>query len=220
MHGKKQGLWLRFYPDGKAADSTVYDNDNPVGVSMGWHHNGYSSDSAMHLPDGSGVTVSWFDNGNPSSAGMLSAGSRQNGRWKYYHKNGKPSSIELYDNGKFVDREYFDESGKPMSNLVTTDRPATFPGGMAAWGKYLGEHLKFPAHAALANSDQAVVVITCTVNEGGKMENVYVSTPFYPEFETNALGVIRHSPRWIPAMNHNRKVKAVLRQPIVFNASR
>ena len=217
VHNRKQGLWLTFYPDGRANDSSVFENGRPVGVSMAWHRNGYYSDSAFYQPDGSGVHVSWFNNGSPSSAGMMSAGARQDGRWKYFHKNGKPSSIEIYDHGKFVDKQYFDEAGNQVADTANNDRSASFPGGTTAWLQFLSDYLEFPRHYEIANSDKAVVVITFTVDEDGKVQDTYVSTPFYPEFEKNALDIIRQSPKWIPAMNHNRRVRTLMHQPIIFS---
>ena len=46
--------------------------------------------------DGNGTYVAWFDNGLPSEAGKYKD-FKKFGKWIYYHKNGKPSSVELYD---------------------------------------------------------------------------------------------------------------------------
>jgi antitoxin component YwqK of YwqJK toxin-antitoxin module len=216
VHNKKQGLWLRFYQDGKPMDSAVFDNGRQTGIGIGWHHNGYMSDSSVTLPDGSGVRVSWFDNGVPSSTGRV-AEYKMDGKWTYFHRNGKPSSIELYDHGKFVDKQFFNEKGNLVADTSNNDKPATFPGGLVAWGKFLSKHLFFPPEYKINNSDKASVVITCTADEEGRIQDAYVSVPFFPEFDKIALDAVRQSPRWIPAMNHNRKVKATFRQPVIFS---
>jgi len=217
VHDKKQGLWLTYYPDGMMSDSTVYDNGEPVGTSLGWHHNGYPSDSAVYKADGSGVEVSWFDNGNPSSAGMLAAGYKKNGKWQYFHKNGNISAVELYDHDKLVDKQYFEEDRSPAKDTSSKAEDARFPGGLSAWGNYLSRHLYFPPQYEIVNSDKAVVVVSATIDEDGKIQDAYVSTPFYPEFDKIALDVIRRSPNWIPARNHHRKVKYEIRQPVTFS---
>ncbi|HXB95518.1 MAG TPA: energy transducer TonB [Puia sp.] len=216
LHHKKQGLWLTWHPNGMMADSAVYDNGNPVGTRLGWYANGYPSDSSVYNADGSGVQVHWFDNGNPSSAGILASGSKKNGKWKFFHKNGMVSAIELYDHGLLQQRQYFDESGKPVLDTTNRDRQAEFKGGTSAWLKFLDKHLDFPADYRIANSDEAAVVITMTVDEDGKVTDAYVSTPFYPPFEKMALAAIRRSPSWEPAIDHNRRVSAVFTQPVVF----
>jgi len=184
---------------------------------MKWHHNGYIADSSVYQPDGSGVEVSWFDNGNPSSAGMLAAGFKQHGRWKYFHKTGQVSAIELYDNGKLMGKQYFGEDGSSTSDTTNNDREAEFPGGLKAWGNYLGKHLFFPSQYQLVNSDKAAVVISAVIDEDGKVQDAYVKTPFYPEFDKIALNAVRSSPKWRPARNHNRNVKYYINQPVVFS---
>jgi antitoxin component YwqK of YwqJK toxin-antitoxin module len=216
VHSKKEGLWLSFYPNGIMRDSTTYNGGNPIGICKSWHSNGYTSDSAIYNPDGSGVHVSWFDNGSPSSAGLLAAGYKQRGRWQYFHKNGRVSAIELFDNGTLTARQYFDENGQLLPDTANKDRNAEFRGGINAWLKYLDKHLDFPSGYNLTNSDETAVVVTMTVDEDGKVTDAYISTPFYPPFEKTALYTILHSPAWTPAIDHNRKMKAVFRQPVVF----
>lgn len=88
VNGKKNGLWLSFHNNGMMSDSTVYNLGNIIGTRLSWHPNGYISDSTTQNEDGSGVQVSWFENGSPSIARLYSAGRKQNGKWKFYHKNG------------------------------------------------------------------------------------------------------------------------------------
>lgn len=217
LAGKKQGLWLTYYPDGFMTDSVIYNNGKPTGTRIRWHRNSYTSDSSVYQPDGSGVEVAWFDNGNPSSAGMLAAGFKQQGRWKYFHKNGQVSAVELYENGKLMEKQYFGEDGSSTTDTANNDRAAEFPGGMKAWGNYLVRHLYFPTQYKLVNSDKAVVVISAIIDENGKVEDAYVDTPFYPEFDKIALDAVRNSPKWLPARNHNRNIKYYIKQPVAFS---
>ena len=216
LHGKKQGLWLDFHPNGMMADSTVYDSGNPIGMKRGWHPNGYLSDSATYNADGSGVEVRWFDNGNVSFAGVLSAGFKKHGKWQFFHKNGHISAIEIYDHGQLKEKQYYDEQGQAIADTTSRDRKAAFRGGSKDWLKYLNGHLYWPPNYNITNTDAVSVVISMTVDEDGKVTDAYVSTPFYPPFENIALSVIRHSPAWTPAIEHNRRVSSQLKQPVVF----
>ena len=179
-NGKKDGLWLDFYPNRMMQDSIVYVEGNKSGSSLEWHSNGYMMDSAVWNDNGSGVEVSWFDNGNASSAGRYSAGYKQNGKWQYFHKNGKPAATELYNEGTLIDKKYFDEDGNPVADTTNRDKPAEFSGGNAAWQKYLLKHTYFPTQYKFDNADKAVVVIEATVDEDGNMTDVTVNTPLYP----------------------------------------
>ena len=216
--GKKQGLWLHYYSDGIMEDSTVYDNGNPVGIRLSWYHNGYLSDSASYNPDGSGIHVFWFDNGNPSAAGRYAPGYKKYGKWQYFYKNGGPSAFEIYDgSGVLKDKQYFDEKGGPVPDTTNKDKSAEFPGGLKAWGKYLGKALYFPDQYKFTNGDQAVVVVEAIIDEDGKVVDVEAVVPFYPAFDKIALDAVRKSPNWVPAIEHNRKVRHQIRQPIVFS---
>ena len=219
LHGKKQGLWLTYHLDGSMADSTVYEAGFPVGTTLAWYANGYPSDSAVYNADGSGVHVGWFDNGNVSYAGMLSAGFKPHGIWKYYHKNGHVSAVELYDHGVLKDKQYFTENGEPMTDTTNRDSKAVFRNGEKDWQKYLGTHLYWPQNFEITNADVVVVVVTVTINEDGKVEDAYVSIPFAPRFDEIALNAVRHSPPWTPARQHNRKIKYHYRQPVTFQQS-
>lgn len=216
VHGKKEGLWLSYHPDGLMSDSGMYANGNNTGTRLAWYENGYPRDSAVWNTDGSGIEITWFDNGVPSSGGRYTAGEKPNGKWQFFHSNGKLSAQETYKDGVLTDKQYFDEEGNNMKDTSNSDHPAEFPGGLKAWQKYLTKQLYFPDQYKIVNADSAVVVVAFTIDENGNVTNVFVSTPFYPQFDRIAEGVINKSPKWIPAMQHNRKVKYSLQQAVVF----
>jgi TonB family protein len=216
-NGKKEGVWLQYYSDGSMYDSTVYELGKPVGIRVSWFRNGYLSDSANYNPDGSGVYFAWFDNGEPSCAGRYTAGYKKYGKWQYYHKSGGISATEIYDHeGRLVEKAYLDEHGKPQTDTTDGDRKEAFPGGPKAWSNYLGRALYFPDQYKFTNGDEATVVIQATIDEDGKVMDAEVAVPFYPAFDKIALDAVRRSPNWIPAMDHHRKVKAYIRQPVTF----
>ena len=216
---KKIGLWLHYYPDGMPKDSINYLNGNAIGTSLSWHPNGYPKDSSIINTEGKGLIVTWFDNSNIASAGFVINNTKPEGTWKYYHKNGQISSKETYKNEVLIDKIYFDENGRPLSDTTTRDIDATFPTGIKGWQKYLMKQIYFPNQFKIVNGDRAVVVVSFAVNEDGKIEDVEVTTPFYPEFDKIAKKAILSSPNWLPSMNHNRKVKFWMRQPVTFEQS-
>lgn len=217
VNGKKNGIWISFHNSGIMSDSAVYNFGNIIGTSLSWHPNGYISDSTTQNEDGSGIHVSWFENGAPSYAGLYAAGRKKKGKWKYYHNNGTISSIEIFSDGKLSDKTYFDEEGKPAADTISRDHDAMFPGGNSAWSEYIYKNIYFPDQYKILNADKAVVVVSFAVNEDGKVVDVFVSTPFYPAFDKIAENAVSHSPKWKPAIRHNRKVKFWVRQPVIFS---
>lgn len=198
------------------SDSTVYNNGKKVGVSLSWYENGYPKDSTSVNEDGSSVQISWFDNGIPASAGRFTADDKPIGKWQYFHRNGKLSSLETYNNGTLTDSAFFDETGRQTGAPDHKDSEAEFPGGLAKWIKYLEKNLYFPDQYKLVNSDQATVLVSFAVNEDGKVSEVFISSPFHPAFDRIAEEVVKRSPNWNPAFSHNRKIKSWMIQPVSF----
>ena len=219
VNGKKQGLWLGYYSTGMIRDSAMYDNGNITGTALGWHQNGYLLDSAAYNSDGSSVSVSWFDNGLLAAAGRYNQGHKRNGKWQFFHKNGKPAAIEVYENDALVNKQYFDEEGNSMADTTSRDRPAVFAGGQKGWQKFIFKQLYFPPGFKIINADQAVVVVGAVVDENGSMTDVEVRTSFHKEFDRIAVTALQKSPRWSPAISHNRRVKYKIIQAVTFQQS-
>lgn len=199
------------------SDFTVYDDfGERSGTSLQWHNTGYLSDSTVYSPDGLSVSVSWFDNGNISSAGRLNLVQAYHGKWQFFHRNGKLSAAEIYNNGKLTDRKYFAEDGSPMTDTTDKTIGATFPGGIPAWMKYLDKKTFFPPNYRIVNGDQAAVKVNFTVDENGNVKDVNVEAPFDPAFDDIALKAFVNSPKWIPAVNHNRNVSCKHSQSVTF----
>jgi antitoxin component YwqK of YwqJK toxin-antitoxin module len=217
INGKKNGVWLSFHDNGMMSDSVSYNENGWVfGTRLGWHANGQMADSTVINPDGSGVSVYWWENGNPSAAGRYAPGYKLHGKWQYFRSNGQLASLETYNYGKLIDKEYYDETGVKQTDTTNRDRAASFPGGLDAWQKYLQKNLYFPSQYQFVNGDQAVVMVRFAVNEDGSVSEPTVTISLHPDFDKIALDVIRRSPKWIPAISHNRKIKEYHSQPVTF----
>jgi len=220
VNGEKEGPWLSFYINKMLSDSTVYIHGKQTGTSLSWHPNGYLSDSIYSNEDGSGFSVSWFDNGSISARGKYSAGHKQDGLWKYYHINGKNSSLETYSDSKLIDKKYFDEDGIQMNDTTNHDRPAKYSNNHDDWLKYIDKKIYYPFNANIINGDTAVVIVNYTINEDGMVENVFTSTTFSERFDREVENAIKESPQWYAAIEHNRKVKCKFKQVVIFTDSK
>jgi antitoxin component YwqK of YwqJK toxin-antitoxin module len=217
IHGKKEGLWLSYHYNGILSDSAVYKNNFRIGTSLSWYSNGYLSDSSVHNNDSSGISLSWFDNGNISSAGYLAEGNKPNGKWQFFHKNGKLASLETYDHGKLIDKKYYDENGNSVTDTTDKNHSPQFMKSNKAWQDYLSKKVYFPDSYKITNSDFVVVMVTFSIDEEGNILDAYVSVPFNPAFDDIALKAIKDSPKWTPAKAHNRSVSYTYAQPVTFS---
>jgi hypothetical protein len=215
-NGSREGLWLSYHYNGMMSDSAFHVKGNPVGNRKMWYPDGYLMDSVVWQPGGNGVMVSWFDNGVPAGAGRF-VNFEQDGKWRYFHRNGETSSVEIYDHGKLVSRQYYTEKGLPITDTASTDRDASFPGGPKAWMKYLSKSVYFPDQYKFDTPGQAVVTVDWYIDEEGNITDPFVSIPLHPEFDKIALNAFHKAPKWIPARAHGRNVKSFHRQPINFS---
>lgn len=89
-----------------------------------------------------------------------------------------------------------------------------YPGGSAAWQRYLNKTLRYPQDA-IDNEIQGTVVIQFIVDKEGNVSDVEaISGP--EELRAEAVRVIKKSGKWTPAVQNGRQVKSYKKQPIVF----
>lgn len=216
IQNKQEGICVRYHSNGMMADSATYRNGKPRGIRLMWHRNGYMSDSVAHVNDSTDVKVSWFDDGSLSAAGYLLNG-KPHAKWKYYHRSGSLAGSVVFEKGNVVSAAYFNEDGSPQPDTSKANVDAVFKnGGAGGWSKYIAKNTKWPHGLQLKNTNTVTVVISFTINEEGKPEDVEVYIPFHPEFDKAAEEIIRKSPPWKPALAANRKVKQIFHQPVTF----
>ncbi|HSU27555.1 MAG TPA: energy transducer TonB [Chitinophagaceae bacterium] len=214
--GKKQGLWLSYHSNGMMNDSIVYRDGRPYGISKKWFADHSLMDSSVYNQDGTAQHTEWFDNGNLSFTGQTLHDTIF-GKWQYYHKNGKLSASELYNKqGSLVSRDYYNERGTHMADTSNQDSDTEFPGGIRAWNKFISTQISFPENYEISGGDKAIVVVDAVIDEDGNVTDVEVSSPFFPAFDAIALNAIKKSPKWKPAISHNRRIKNSIRQPVTF----
>ncbi|HEV3251109.1 MAG TPA: TonB family protein [Puia sp.] len=89
-----------------------------------------------------------------------------------------------------------------------------YPGGPAAWARYLNKNLHYPDEA-VNNEIQGDVVVQFIVDKEGLVSEVEaVSGP--NELRDEAVRVIKKSGKWTPAVQNGRQVKSYKKQPIKF----
>jgi periplasmic protein TonB len=89
-----------------------------------------------------------------------------------------------------------------------------YPGGMAAWARFLHKNLNYPQEAA-DNGIQGTVLVQFIVDKEGIVSDVTaVSGP--QELRAEAIRVIKKSGKWTPAVQNGRQVKSYKSQPVGF----
>lgn len=142
---------------------------------------------------------------------------RLDGYFVGYDKNGDTTDYDIYKEGEVI-KSWRLHPAKDLVDEKTftmVEFEAEFPGGTPGWLKYLGDNLRYPS-SLVGKNIKGQVVVTFTVNAEGRVENVQIKKSLHPEFDKEAMRVIRNSPRWKPALQNNKKVSSYKTQPINF----
>ena len=107
--------------------------------------------------------------------------------------------------------------GKPA---VKADIDATFIGGESKFFEYVRDNFNYPDRCLEEGIDGAVL-LEFVVDVKGKISNVKAisETPACPEFTTEAIRVLKASPRWMPGQSNGTFVKSYRRIPIQLKAT-
>lgn len=92
---------------------------------------------------------------------------------------------------------------------------ASFPGGPAAWLRYLHKYLRYPDDAVEAGLE-AVVRVQFVVDTEGNISDVHALNNPGGGLSEEAVRIIKRGPRWIPAEQNGTKVVYRHVQAIVF----
>lgn len=93
-----------------------------------------------------------------------------------------------------------------------------YPGGAAAFMRYLAQNVKYPT-VAQENGTQGIVVVQFVVDADGSVTDAHVTTSVDPYLDEEALRVIKSMPRWTPGKLNGKPVRVKYTTPIKFRLS-
>ncbi|MEN9570991.1 MAG: hypothetical protein RL172_2222 [Bacteroidota bacterium] len=97
------------------------------------------------------------------------------------------------------------------------EREAEFPGGDAAWFRYLQKSLaNFNPSENGAPEGKYQVIVKFIVSKHGQISDVQAETNYGYGLEQQAIECIKNGPGWKPALQNGVNVNAYRRQPITF----
>jgi hypothetical protein len=121
-----------------------------------------------------------------------------------------PAEKEKGDVGKMGN-----DSDDLLTCNLTTE--AEYPGGAAAWHRYLNKNMRFPEDG-IDEEMQLSVVVKFVVDEEGNVSDAEAISGS-KAFGAEAVRVIKQSGKWIPAkqLSNGRFVKSYKKQPIIIH---
>jgi periplasmic protein TonB len=92
------------------------------------------------------------------------------------------------------------------------NRLPRFPGGKKAFYEFLNKNINWPDQI----DGQGIVTVGFVVERDGHLTNINVVKGGVPEFNAEALRVIRKSPKWIPGIKNGKTIRVKYSVPINF----
>lgn len=90
---------------------------------------------------------------------------------------------------------------------------AMFPTGEKGMMKFISDNLKYPKNDICI---EGRVVIRFLVKDDGMIDSVKVLRGIHPDFDNEALRVVKLMPRWIPAKLNGKGIENWFTLPITF----
>jgi protein TonB len=107
-----------------------------------------------------------------------------------------------------------DEEDKVFTKV---ENEAEFPGGNAAWARYVQKNLDgFNPADEGAPPGKYNVIVRFIVSKDGSISDVQSETKFGYGMEEKAINCIKKGPKWKPALQNGRNVNAYRRQPVTY----
>jgi len=125
--------------------------------------------------------------------------------------NNQPGPIISYEEVK--DKEY-DKTGNVLSASDVDTKPE-FPGGLEAFGHFLGGNIRYPAYER-ANMISGKVLTQFIVEKDGHLSNIHAIRGPDQGLMDEAVMVLKLSPIWSPGLKDNKPVRVTYVVPISF----
>ena len=111
-----------------------------------------------------------------------------------------------------------DKSAQSESNrlvFTSVEQVPEFPGGLTAFGNFLGRTIRYPADSR-EKGIQGKVIISFIVEKDGTLTNFKVVKGLENDINQEAIRVLNLSPKWTPGIQNGKLVRVAFSVPIAF----
>ena len=99
--------------------------------------------------------------------------------------------------------------------FTSVEHTPSFPGGIQAFGEYLGKNIRYPAESR-KRGVQGKVIISFVVEKDGSLTGTYIARGVDEYINKEALRVLNLSPKWTPGTQNGKLVRVAYAVPIAF----
>lgn len=148
---------------------------------------------------------------------------------RYYYYPGKQLELETEDD--VIDRKFYalgytkkgqlfsvDSTTEDYTNVsFAEDTVAQFPGGPAAWSRYIQRQIMAQIDH-LTEKDYGTVLLRFIIDTSGNISNVRALTMGGSLLASIGIQAVQKGPAWIPARQKGRNVKVFRIQPVTLTS--
>jgi hypothetical protein len=213
-----EGPFTTYHPNGDVAKEGVYKANNKEGVWQQWDSLGHKTDSAHYALDKVVVAIKW----DYTNKGLLRNQSITDNVADTYQSIGYDSAMNISRKVEFKGQRglltTYGKEGISTDSLFTRqEEEADFTGKSNAWRQYLEKNLN--PNVPVDNKAPAGVYrveVRFIINEDGSISDIRPMTHHGYGMEKEVVRIIKNGPRWTPAVQYGRNVKAYRLQPVTF----
>jgi protein TonB len=174
-------------------------------------------DENTTIPNG---YFAWFDaRGRIDSCGYTRLGKKHDS-WLFFTDSLTIWQSDKYDNGVLIERKdsitlLLEREKNDSIKEFPDEKEATFKGGDKGWIKYLQSNIKYPERAEKMGKT-GTVKIFFMVDTDGTLKNIRLYQSVEYSLDEEGIRLLRKSPKWEPAFQNGKNVKAYRIQPVTF----
>jgi len=159
-----------------------------------------------------------YANGAVLAEGSLVNWKRE-GWWSIYREDGSKASEVLFKLGEGMEMKAFDENGKLTGTSSTVEADASFEGGDPGWNTYLQQAIISKEKYLAKKNAGGKIEVQFVIEKDGSVGEVELIKRSGTAFDEVVVDIIKKSPRWTPANQYNRNVKAFRKQKLNYSVS-
>ncbi len=100
VNGRKEGMWIKYFSNGKTQLKGTYNNNRPEGTFTRYYPNGQIAEQGDFRANGyKGTLLRYHENGQLAYKANFNNLGQESGKVSYYHPNGKPALSYTVKNG-------------------------------------------------------------------------------------------------------------------------
>lgn len=203
------GLFQSYFPNGDVENEGYYVKGKVNGLWRRWNYFHDLVDSSIYDHGTELLNAKMNYHFNRELEGMVVDDSR----------NGKIYTTYYNRAGDIVYDDSLATAPAADSIFIKPSIPAGYPGGQPAWTDYISRIAKKNRRAIRRDNTAGTCHIRFEVDKDGNISNINVLTMKGTAMAKIVSEAILAGPKWIPAMEHGRKVKSVSEIPISYDSS-